>query len=292
MCYRELQKALDGITLPEEHNFRYPLGHSTRVTKFKDILQSKQLTPARCNILEKDVLYCTYGAIHYLAKGEANAELERPIGMMFNSKIVNLIDEYYPLDTGMVKGEKDYGAPNWKKSLLQIMPETKIVGNGSHINLCKLIYTLYGSHTSYMNSEINSTFKFKEKALQELQLNLKETENILGVDTRGRTIECHLQREITLLDYLECIILPLELESDFNRFLFPFRNRYDNLPEIIPYNSTKIFQPDECAYEVKRLSLEYVEERYLSRQRSLVVQKTPRKAFSKGFSLKQWLWKF
>lgn len=276
---QELQNALDEIELPEEHHFRYPLGHTTRLSNFLKILESKHLTPQKCKILEKDVLYCTYGAIHYIAKGEPNNLLQRPVGMILNSEIVCMVDEYYPLDTGMVKSGKEYDNPRWKQSLLRIMPKTKLIGlqcsinscdvKSCHINLCKLIYTLYGSHSNYMAAKCSSSFKFKEKDLNILQSCLMEMVNVSGVDNRGRTIECHLEREVALLRYLECIILPEEHQTEFYEFLKPFKNDYNNWPKVLTYDSTEIFHPDECAIVVKKMALEYIKETYLSRYQLL-----------------------
>jgi hypothetical protein len=261
-----LESELSSIELPKTHNFSFPFGHLTNLECMEGIFQAASLVPSHCPNFGKEILYFYYSNLSYTKKGAVNEPLHAPVGILLKSSVSSLIDSYYPFDTGAFFNPK---TSSEYTTLLGDPNMYKVPATSDHTVPCKLIFSLWGSHRNYSRGSVG-----KQDDLPSAQLikNLKDflakAVNSPNLDHRARTIECHTYHPVSLIEYLELIIMPDESEKRLCEFIDACG--FDMLPNIETYPYQELFDPKEACAVVRNIGATYIKERYIAKRQKFL----------------------
>lgn len=257
-----LEQDLEKVQLPKKHKLPFPIGHLTTLGNLEIIFKNAMIKPQKGKNFKDPITYCSYGSISYVKKEEATPS-NLPVGLIFNSNLVDYIQAYYPIDTGAFHSESLFG--EWKNNLGNIDNFRVDSSSKTLIIPQKLIFSLYGSHENYCKGEVRGNHKFEHLVSENLRQFLRESSlNIPSLDHRALTIECHILKKFNCLEHLETIILPQECIKDYESFLRRYRHVIKGTPpvtELYAYH-TRDTPESRCKHVISK-ARDYIKNKYL-----------------------------
>jgi hypothetical protein len=251
-----LDQALNSLEMPETLPHPLPAGHLTEARNLDTIATLKHLTPWPCKVFKEDLLYVFYGGLFYRrsAVPTSNAAF-LPVGFVFQPLILQLVDRYYPFDTGAAQSKK-YGA-DWHTKLRPFKKMFRVNGGGDYRTPAGLVYHLFGTNDAYLYGDPRPADSAAPEPLPTLLAFLADEPNLTarGVDQRFRRIEGHAKVPIPLDDKLIWIGYPEGFEEQFSRVC-------ECLQPVLPlsfcYKSHPARRPSEMAAVLEQKATEDV----------------------------------
>lgn len=252
---KTLEEVLNALAFPDRLPHSLPVGHLTEARHLDFIASAKQLTPRPCGVFKReDLLYVFYGGLFYRksAMPTSNAAF-LPVGFVFQPAILELVDRYYPFDTGAAQTKK-YGN-DWHMKLSPFKKTFRVSGGGDYRTPAKLVYSLFGSNYAYLYKDPKPVDNTAPEPLPTLLAFLGDEANLTvkGVDERFRRFEGHAKMPIPFDDKLIWIGYPEGFEEHFSRICecmqpaLPLSYCYPSHPARRPSEMAAILQ--EKAYE-------------------------------------------
>jgi hypothetical protein len=261
--YSSLESELSSINLPETHNFPLPFGHVTNLECMEGIFREGLLVPSYCNNFGKKILYLYYSNLSYIKKGRANEPLHAPVGILLKSSVAKLVDSYYPFDTGAFLNPRT--SSEYFSVLGRDLTMYRVPATSDHTAPCKLIFSLWGSHGNYSRCSVKSSANATStETIQNLRDFMMDAVRLEKLDHRSRTIECHTFHPVSLIDYLELIIIPEQFEHRLYKFIDSCG--FDMFPNVETYDYQDLFEPRELCAVVRNIGSTYIRKKYIAKR--------------------------
>jgi len=247
-----LNETLKSLETPIPLPHALPVGHLTEARHLDSIATLKQLTPWPCKVFEQEsLIYLFYGGLFYRksALPTSNATI-LPVGFVFQPQVLELVDRYYPFDTGAAQAEK-YGK-DWKMKLNPFKEIFRVSGDGSYQIPAKLVYHLFGTNDSYFHrlpKTAESTAPGPLRTLLEFLAD-EASHTAKGVDQRFRRFEGHAKVPIPLDNRLIWIGYPEGFEEQYSRICecmqpaLPLSYCYPSHPAPVPSEMAAVLQAE------------------------------------------------
>ena len=252
---KTLNEALNSLGMPASLPHALPVGHLTEARQLDSIATQKQLTPWPCKVFDKESLvYLFYGGLFYRrsAVPTSNATI-LPVGFVFQPHVLELVDRYYPFDTGAAQS-KLYG-PDWHVKLNPFKEVCRVDGDGSYQTPANLVYRLFGTNDAYFHRDpLPADVTLPEPLPTLLEFLADELNHTAkGVDQRFRRFEGHVKVPIPLDEKLIWIGYPEGFENQFSQVCecmqpaLPLSYCYPSHPAPVPSEMAAVLQ--QMAYE-------------------------------------------
>lgn len=232
---------------------RLDVCHVTLGKYLQEILAHGELQPRRCDTFNQDLLYFSYGAPYYRPPNRQTEDaLEFPVALLFENKLLEKMDRFYPFDTG---------------ALLNGIFGKKWANNFSPIeDFCvqkepeQIIGCFYGNNRDYLRGKIRSKKLSKLSPVSLVHDFLVEDMSKLGVDQRQRTVECITGQNISILENLLWIAYPGFLakkvaslwEKSKSKFkYYQYENDVNENPASLVTHLSKVVR-DEFSYRFEK----------------------------------------
>jgi hypothetical protein len=190
----ELEKYVSTLPPSSAKPDALPLAHATTVRSFTEISDALALVPRRCDLIERDVVFLSYGRVDYRPGaqlvGRAPAPPpELPVVLLFQPALLEHVNCCYPFDTGALLGGRFGNA--WKDTLSPVAATCALEMAGPEA-APRLVEQLYGCNCSYMSGDAVSPTPVagRPPILDALLKFLHEPLYKAGADHRQHTIEC------------------------------------------------------------------------------------------------------
>jgi hypothetical protein len=263
------QQEIETLGEPSSKMPVLPLTHLTAAKFLKSIVASSELYPRRCHTLGLDLLFLTYGGIHYRPTNDQTENpADAPVAFVFDEKLLLDMDYLFPYDTGVI-GQSDrllVDFPSDVKSAFSRFDDYRVINDTKYMHLRNLILHIYGSNENYVMARAHGQSNISSlDLLSKLRSYLCRDLSTTRIDRRFRTIECQTNKPIRLLDYLIWIGVPwshYEIYLDLCELRDP--------PKVIhchPYKVEQSFNPVELAATLATKAREDIIERYLDIER-------------------------
>lgn len=257
-----LEETLGLLPRPAKLPLSLPLAHLTVARWFESIIDAGKLEPRMCDTFKENLVYLSYGGVLYrTANWPTKNPSELPVVFIFNPSLLEIVDRYYPFDTGaLAKGR--YG--KWSKILGPNANQFKLLGKGDSTVPSRLVYHLYKNNKQYIKGHVDSALKKKPDPLPQLLDFFKANLTAAGVDDRQLAIEAVCTESIPFDDRLVFVGYP-EVKTRAFRPLFEklYELMKPVLPEFFPYESSSIITPNEIAAQIRLAARKSIVERYL-----------------------------
>jgi hypothetical protein len=265
----QFQQELETLNEPPRGMPVLPLTHLTAAKCLKRIVTHRTLHPRECHTLGQELLFLTYGGIHYRPTNDPTENpADAPVAFVFHESLLLDMDYLFPYDTGVI-GQSDRLLENFPsdiKCAFSLFDDYRLINDTKYMHLKKLITHIYGSNENYVMGKVESesdlsSFDRVSRLRGYLARNLSKTK----IDRRYRTIECQTTKPIQLLDYLIWIGVPwpyYEFYLDLCTLRIP--------PKVVhchPYKLEQSFRPAELAAILAQQAREDVIEKYLVLER-------------------------
>jgi hypothetical protein len=240
-----LNEVLNSPAYSEDLPLALPPVHVSIARWFDSIVSEGKIEPRMCSIFGEKLLYLFYGGVFYRPsnKPTKNAS-ELPIAFVFNPNILDLINRYYPFDTGAV-GKELFG--EWTKRLEHFKEEFKVQG-GDYKIPCKIVRCLYGTNTKYLEGRIDPEFKKAPPPLPLLFEFMSQDFTPMGIDHRQYIIECQLKSALNLDHQLLWVGFPECMTNEFTNLL---KRTLPYIPDYYSYPSHAVFNPSDIAAQLQ-----------------------------------------
>lgn len=205
----QLENALNHIAPVDG---RLSICHVTLKKYITDIVNTKELCPVFCNTLNESVLFLSYGSAYYRPDNHQTEDtLELPIAFVFDKKLFNEIDRYYPFDTGALG--QGYFGHMWQNELSPIDDFSTSQIDAPE----KMVSCLYGTNSRYLAGDPLQETNINGDPISTLSRFLNTDLSNDDIDERQRTIECIMLKSIQLVDRLQYIMYPDSLSPQIKQ---------------------------------------------------------------------------
>lgn len=185
------------------------VAHVTVARHVASIVKLRELRPRHCDVFGSDLLYFSYGAPYYRPRNEQTEDaLEFPVALLFDVSLLDCVRRFYPFDTGALM--QGIFGDRWKNELGDL--DEHYVRNRPD----RLVSCLYGSNAQYLRGEVRSRVK-RVDPLPQLRRFLSTNMAARGVDGRQRTIECVIDRAVSVLRHLRWIGYPSNISRQVRK---------------------------------------------------------------------------
>jgi len=257
-----LHQALSSLDSPKTLPHALPACHLADARSLESIGAQGQLTPWFCKVFEEELVYVFYGGLFYRRSAMPTADAAYlPIGLVFQPLVLNLVDRYYPFDTGAAHFKK-YGE-EWHAKLHPFKDTFRIPGEKSYRTAARMVHHLFGTNQAYLTKPPRSHSSVDPEPLPTLLTFLSDEESLaaMGVDQRYRRFEGHITSSVPLDDKLIWVGYPEEFALEFARLC-------EGLQPVIPksyaYPGHPARRPSEMAAILQDRAHQDVIERYVS----------------------------
>lgn len=174
--------------------------HVTVGRYLSSIVDRGSLRPRYCEVLDRDVLYFSYGAPYYRPWNRQTEDLlEFPIVLLFGVEALSLFSRFYPFDSGAVATQL-FG-PHWSAELHDL-EELYATHRPERLVAC-----FYESNQNYLRGKVAAQVP-NQSPLPSIHAFLADNISSIGADQRQRTIECVTEAAVTLTRNLLWIAYP------------------------------------------------------------------------------------
>lgn len=254
-----LEASLGSLNKPTRLPAPLPLTHLSVVRKFEDIVTAGRLDPKLCDVFQTSLVYLFYGSIFYRTSLDPTENTaEQPLVFIFRPTALQLVDHYYPFDTGaLIKAYPE----EWRQKLGPKAADYKINSNGDLDLPSRLVFHLYKDNKRYLLGEVDPSVASNAAPFPVLHEFLSANLSGSGVDDRQRAIEALAVKSIPF-DELAFVAYPERLTDEFQTLFEALYPKLKPTLEFYPYECAKNFRPGEVAYDIRkeayrRLSREY-----------------------------------
>jgi hypothetical protein len=224
-----------------------PLTHVTDVYEFREIAEAESLSPKRCDVFLKDVLYFFYGRPAYRKNIDAPSSSiidYFPVCFVFGPSTIVPNSKYFALDTGAFAGGM------MRKFFHSGMAKEDFELGSNTSSAQKLVKHFFDTNSHYFKNEARSGV-----AIPTLELEVQAYYRLIAAgaaedfDDRVSAIEIQASGEVKFGDGLIAVILPSDLADEpslvqlFEKYKAP----------LLPYDFVKRFKPQEHTSEIYRL---------------------------------------
>ena len=233
-----------------------PLVHTTVMKHFESIIDTKELMPTRCNILDRDLLYFFYGKPNYRNQNgsvHSTKIIWFPICILFNINILseNKIAHIFPFDSGayssgrysnIIEGNSDlisYSLPN----------SLKEVG--------KFLSYFFENVIDYFNGDpIKKQIDPFPSQIFDCN-NLYNANGDQSFDDRAKSIEISLLKKVILSpNFIDLVICPRSLRNIMDK-------AFGDEILIKYYNVKKLANAQDYYSVIDHIAFEYIDNKYM-----------------------------
>ena len=216
-----------------------PLSHLTEARNFSNIADRGQLVPQPCRVFSEDLIYFFYGGIFYRTSSRPTNDADYlPVGFLFSPKVLDLIEKFYPVDTGLLhkfSSDPDFEDVREFRTLLSVL-------GGDRVVPCKMIHYIYENNERYLYGAAREHCKELPAPFPTLYSFISRDLTGRGIDQRWRRFEAHCVHPISLEDVI-WIGYPDAFEEEFMVLCERLKAR----PRSFTYKSYPANVPSEWA---------------------------------------------
>jgi hypothetical protein len=235
--YKYLESYLSDLVKENGHiEVKLPLYHTCSFTEARDYIRDKKLFPKHCTLFREKIIYLFWGRAEYRDYKAPELSYFRPVGFVFNAKIIPESIRIYPFDTGAV--DEDIYSEVLLKTDFSDVKDNFVVGKNFQ-NAYSLIRIIYGTLENYIKQTPldESKIIYDEKVKPEMERITKiHTKSYKKPDLRKATIEVQVFDDIEFsIDSVLNIWAPGVVLSQY-RDLIALLNELNLDPVIRPDN--------------------------------------------------------
>lgn len=225
-------------------NKKLLVAHVTNYNYLRCDIKYHQLRPRFCKEFDKSVVYLSYGLPFYKPKegGYISDASRFPIVIFFCSDVNDLIDDYYPFDTGAVL--KGYFGKKWYK--LKKIDDYKIKKVPE-----RMVSAYYESNENYSIGKVRSELMCDDEKVKEVYNFLKDRFNSGKIDQRHRTIECVKYGSLEMNGNIYRIAFPSKFMLNIEQFIDKYKYNLTK-EKLCPYETDFCEEPGEVVTHIKK----------------------------------------
>jgi hypothetical protein len=260
MSKSDLEKALGDPAISGDLPIELPLAHLTAWRWLSSILDVGSIEPRQCKVFGKNLLYLSYGAVHYRTmKVQTESATELPVAIILSPEVLQVADCFYPFDSGAVSADK-FGR-KWSARLKPFADRFAVRPANVMQPGPRLVRALYGSNKNYVAGVPSPSSDSYPDPIPALFSFLNEDMSSQGIDHRHRSIEELIDQPVPLGKHLRWIGFPRIDDAEVLRKIYLLTK-----PEVRPYWSysyNRNFNPVEIAAQLEMKARESIVDGYL-----------------------------
>jgi hypothetical protein len=237
------------------------MAHLTVARWFEAIASDGRLTPIRCKVFGKKLLYLSYGGVFYRTSAmQTENASELPLAFLFGPEIVKKVVEAYPFDSGAMAAGR-FGT-DWTAKFSPFERDFRVDTKRDNRVLANLVYHLWENNRDYLFGNPNPRSESKPEPFPLLYRFFAANLSSFGVDHRQRTIECLIRTQLAVDRSLLWVGYPSLLGKYFVALC---QKTKPWVPDSFAYESHRNFNPAHLALVLEKEAAKHIE-RFASRE--------------------------